>query len=294
MQRRFFIPILIVIFLLVFCGYTNAEISFFWKIQTEKGNSFLLGSVSFLKKEHYPLRQVIEDSFLQCDILTVGTNPSGENQAKINKLLAKIGIYKGEETLKNNLSGNTYQLVAEKLKELGLDIELYKIFKPWVVAMVFLQKGLEKIGFDLSNSYEVYFIGKAKAVKKEIIELESTESQLKLLDSFSKNEMEKFLIYSIQEIAKIGKYMDDMIKIWIVGDTMGFEKLLAEKGMQYPVLIKILNRLNEVLNKKVVEKIDVHLQKGKKLFVVFQMDRMVGKNGIVQLLKNKGYKVSQL
>lgn len=290
MQRRFFISILIVISLLVFSGYIKAEISFFWKIQTEKGNSYLLGSVYFLKKEHYPLRKVIEDSFVQCDIFMVGTKPPGENQGKINKLVTELGMYKGEKTLRDNLSGDTYKLLAERLKELGLDIELYRKFKPWIVAIVFFQKSLEKLGFDLSNSYKFYFNSKAKATKKEIIELEGINRQVRFLDSFSKDEQESLLISSIQEIDKF----EDMRKLWIVGDIGGYEKLLTEKRMQYPKLINIYNKYNEVLNKDVVKKIDRHLKKGKKLFVVLLTDRMVGKNGIVKLLKNKGYKVNQL
>lgn len=290
MQRRFFISILIVISLLVFSGYINAEISFFWKVQTEKGNSYLLGSVYFLKKEHYPLRQVIEDSFVQCDILAVGTKPAGENQKKINKLVTEIGMYKGEKTLRNNLSGDTYKLVAERLKKLGLDIELYRKFKPWIVAIVFLQKSLEKLGFDLSNSYEFYFTNKATANKKEIVEMEGIKRHLRFLDSFSKDEQESLLISSIQETDKF----EDMRKLWIVGDIGGYEKLLTEKRKQYPKLINISNKFNEVLNKDVVKKIDRHLKKGKKLFVVLLAERMMGKNGIVQLLKNKGYKVNQL
>lgn len=177
-QRKFFVSIFLGIFLLVFSGYMNARISFFWKIQTEKGNSYLLGSVYFLNKEHYPMRKVIEDTFVQCDILAVGTNPAGENQDKINKLITEIGIYKGGKTLKDSISGKTYQLVAEKMRELRLNVELYKNFKPWLMTIIFLQKYLEKMGYDLAYSYEFYFIGKAKSTKKEIVELESTESQV--------------------------------------------------------------------------------------------------------------------
>jgi uncharacterized protein len=278
----------------VFSGDICAEVSFFWKVQTGKGDSFLLGSVYFLNKEHYPLRQAVEDSFAQCDTMMVAANPVGENQEKLTKLIIEIGMYKEGNTLKDDISGRTYQIVTEKLKELGLDIELYKKFKPWVVTAIFLQKGYERMGFDLHYSYEYYFFNKAKTAKKEIIELEGMECQVKSLANLSKDEIENILIYSILEIDKATKNKYDMMNVWISGNTDGLEKFLTEKRLQYPELIDMNNKFDGIQNKKIAKKIDGHLRKDKKLFVVLPAERMVGKNGIIQLLKNMGYNVSQL
>lgn len=293
-RKKFFIPVFIILSLLLLNGFAQAEKSFLWKIETAKGNSYLLGSVHVLKKEIYPLRPIIEDAFAQTDLLAVEADMSSEKMGQAAMLVLTKGSYQGEETLKDNLSEKTYQLLESKLKEMGSSIDDFIKYKPWMVASVMLQQALAKLGFNPTNGIDFHFLNKAAEAKKPIFELEGIEYQLNLFNSFSKAEMEKFLLSSIVESDQSPQMFEQLVATWQKGDVEHMEKLLTENISQYPDLNNFYEKLIDVRNKNMTEKIDKLLKEGKKVMVVVGAAHMVGKEGIVQLLINKGYKVSQL
>lgn len=295
MRRRIFISILVVIALVTLgsFGQLYAEKSFLWKVESDKGTGYLLGSIHLLKKDHYPLKQVIEDSFAESDTLVVEANLSDPEVTKLFMPLLQKGMYQGGETLKDNISEKTYQLTRDKLKEMGLDIEQYIKFKPWMAAMTILNIQLMKMGFDPNYGIDMYFMKKA-AGKKEILELEGIEFQLKLFESFSKEESEKFFLSSILEADQLGKGMDQMVNAWIKGEVETMQRLMTENIDKYPELKDFYKKIADDRNVGMADKIIKYLEQGKKCFVVVGAAHMVGKKGIVQLLKDKGYTVTQL
>jgi uncharacterized protein YbaP (TraB family) len=271
----------------------NAGKSFLWEIQSEQGNSYLFGSVHLLKKEHYPLKKVIEDSFEQSDVLVLEIDLSGGNLLKAGMYMFQKGMYQGEETLKDNISKKAYQLVSDKMKKMEMDIEGFEKSKPWMVAMTVLQRKLMQLGFNPLQGIDLYFLNKSQG-KKEIQGLETVELQVGLFENFSKEESEKFLLSTIMEADQLEKEMNKMISAWSTGDVEALEKTMVENIQEYPELEAFYKKLNDDRNVRMVEKIVSMLKTDKKYFVVVGAAHMVGKKGIVQLLKNKGYTVNQL
>jgi uncharacterized protein YbaP (TraB family) len=295
MRRKIFISILVLIALVTLdsFGQLYAEKSFLWKVESDKGTSYLLGSIHLLKKEHYPLKQIIEDAFADSDTILVEANLSDPEAMKMAMQILKKGMYQGEETLKDNISEKTYQLAQEKLKEMGLDIKHYIKFKPWMAAMTILNFQLVKLGFDPNYGIDMYFLKKA-AGKVEIQELEGIEFQLKLFENFSKEESEKFFLSSVLEADQLGKELDKMVNAWIKGEVETLERLMTENIDKYPELKDFYKKIADDRNVGMADKIINYLRQGRRCFVVVGALHMVGKKGIVQLLKDKGYTVTQL
>jgi len=294
MRKIVLIPFLVAVLLLTsLCGQEKAGKSFLWKIESDTGASYLLGSVHFLKKETYPLREVIEDAFEQCDVLVVEADVSNAKMAEVSMMTLQKGMYQGEETLKDNLSEKTYQLAKKKMDELGLNIEGFAKFKPWMAAINILGMQLMKMGFNPNYGIDKYFLEKATG-KKEILELEGIEFQLNLFDSFLEEESEKFLLSTILEADQIGKEVDNLVNAWVSGDTVKMEQILTENIRKYPKLENLYKRLIDDRNERMVEKIITYLNSGEKYFIVAGAAHMIGKKGIVPLLKAKGYTVKQL
>jgi uncharacterized protein YbaP (TraB family) len=203
------------------------------------------------------------------------------------------GMYQGEETLKDNISKKAYQLVSDKMKKMEMDIEGFEKSKPWMVAMTVLQRKLMQLGFNPLQGIDLYFLNKSQG-KKEIQGLETVELQVGLFENFSKEESEKFLLSTIMEADQLEKEMNKMISAWSTGDVEALEKTMVENIQEYPELEAFYKKLNDDRNVRMVEKIVSMLKTDKKYFVVVGAAHMVGKKGIVQLLKNKGYTVNQL
>lgn len=272
----------------------NPGKSFLWEIQSDKGCSYLLGSVHLLKKEHYPLKKTIEDAFDKCNVLVLEVDFSGEKLLQAGMLMLQKGMYQDTETLEDNISQKTYRLVKDKLDSMGMDIEGFKKCKPWMMAMTFLETKMVRLGFNPTYGIDMYFLGKASEAKKEIQGLETVEFQVGLFENFSKEEDEKFLLSTILEADQMEKELDKMITSWSIGDVGSMEKALTEDMEKYPELLAFNKKLIDDRNVLMAEKIISFLQTGKTYFVIVGAAHMVGKKGIVQLLIDKGYNIRQL
>jgi uncharacterized protein YbaP (TraB family) len=294
MRKKLFVSVLINLLVLsMLYSQESTGKSFLWEIQSEKGNSYLFGSVHLLKEEHYPLKKVIEDSFEQSDVLVLEIDLSGENLIKAGMYMLQKGKYQEDETLKDNISDKTYQLLKEKAESMKMNFEWLIGWKPWMVAFQILERKLINLGFKPLQGVDLYFLKKAEG-KKEIQGLETVELQVGLFENFSKEESEKFLLSTIMQTDQLEKEMDKMITAWSTGDVETMEKTMTETIQEYPELEAFYKKLNDDRNVRMVEKIIPLLKTNKKYFIVVGAIHMVGKNGIVQLLKNKGYTVNQL
>ena len=77
----------------------------------------MLGSIHLLKKEHYPLPDIIEDAYDLANAIILETDISDKKALfKAQQILLKNGSYKNEKTIKSELSTKTYALVMNECK----------------------------------------------------------------------------------------------------------------------------------------------------------------------------------
>ena len=82
-----------------------------------------------------------------------------------------------------------------------------------------------------------------------------------------------------------------IIKAWSTGDIEVLESTMLKSFKEYPVLFKklIIER-----NKNWVKKIESFLKNKTNYMVVVGAAHLAGKQGILELLKEKGYSIEQL
>lgn len=292
-KRIIIISAVLLLLLSSFNYAAPGEKNFFWKVEGKGGNSYLLGSIHALKKEMYPLPPVIEDAFKQCDVICVEADISGENLAKQGFMMMQKAMYTGEDTLRKNVSAKTYDMVAKKLKELGMDISGFDKFKPWMVAMTITALEMTQLGFDMNIGIDKHFLEKSVG-KKEIISLEGIDFQINLLESFSKEEQENFLAASVMEKDKTMEQVDAMVKAWVNGDVAAMNAIINKTVDETPGYEAVNKKMLDDRNVGMVKKIVPCLESNKRYFIVVGAAHMVGKMGLVRLLKEKGYKITQL
>jgi len=254
-KRNLITFFLIVLFpFAIFCSRqigSENEKTFLWQIQSNTNISYILGSIHFLKKEMYPINKKIENAFEESDVLVVEANLSIDKIAEATLLIMQRGMYTGDETLKKNISKRTYTLAEKKLKEYGMDISNFQKFKPWLLSMTITNFEIIKLGLDPNFGIDKYFLDKALN-RKEILELEGAEFQVNLLDSFSAEQQDKFLFYTLNETSKSKKEVEQMVNAWSEGDASEMEKFLYENIQKFPGLKYIYKKLIDDRNKKMV------------------------------------------
>jgi uncharacterized protein YbaP (TraB family) len=261
-------------------------------VQSKTSTLYLLGSIHFLKQENYPLNPGIEKAFAQSNSLVVEADISDPGKFNSDKMLLSA-VYPENDSLENHISRETYEFVKKEAGKLGMPPELIARQKPWFLALTLEALQLMKLGFDPAYGIDAYFLSKAQGSKK-ILELEGVNEQLNLLSSFSDKDQELFLVYTLRDLNILGNETTGLIKAWSTGNANGIESIITRTVREDRRLEPIFKRLLDDRNKGMVSTIEGYLKTRETYFVVVGAGHLVGDNGIVRMLKEKGYSVEQL
>ena len=266
------------------------EKSFLWKVDSHQNSLYILGSIHLLNKEAYPLKQSIENAFEQTNKLVLEIDLRRANSDKVQQLMLQKGASTDGTFLHQNVSKETYESVATRAKELGIDIRLLNSFKPWIVATTMAAVKLQQLGFDSKLGIDRYFADRAIRSNKPIGGLETAEFQLGLFDQFSAKEQELLLRQSMNEMDHLERNVAEIVRAWKSGDVGSLEKHLLAGMRDYP---EIHQKVIEDRNRRWLPQIEGMLSRGENALIVVGAAHLVGTNGVIQLLKSRGYRVEQ-
>jgi uncharacterized protein YbaP (TraB family) len=266
------------------------EKSFLWKVDSHQNSLYILGSIHLLNKEAYPLKQSIENAFEQTNKLVLEIDLRSANSDKVQQLMLQKGASSDGTVLHQNVSKETYESVAMRAKELGIDIRLLNSFKPWIVATMMAAVKLQQLGFDSKLGIDRYFADRAIRSNKPIGGLETAEFQLGLFDQFSAKEQELLLRQSMNEMDHLERNVAEIVRAWKSGDVGSLEKHLLAGMRDYP---EIHQKVIEDRNRRWLPQIEGMLSRGENALTVVGAAHLVGTNGVIQLLKSRGYRVEQ-
>lgn len=279
----------------IFCISVTASShkSFLWKINTGAKPSYILGSLHLARSDLYPLANTIENAFNDSDILVVEINILNKDPLAIQQQFMEKGIYPYGRNLRDSISNKTLELLKDKLKDLGMTIEQVNNMKPWYLAMNLVTFDLLRLGFNPVYGIDMYFMQRSQGTK-EIDELETFAYQLNLFNNLSAREQELFLLSTLIDLDVIEQEIDNIVSAWKTGDTRKMQSILQEGLQKYPELAPFYDKVIYKRNKEMAEKIEKMLQNGKSFFFIIGGAHLVGREGIIQLLKEKGYSLEQL
>jgi len=266
---------------------------FLWKATSNETTIHLLGSVHVGSSDMYPLAPVITTAYETADTLVVEVNADDEQLGAATKKLLALGRYDDGTTLQDNISTETWEKLSKVAARKKLNLDTLKTQKPWMITLALAQLMIRDSGFSPKLGIDRYFIIGAKN-KKPILELESADEQIALLSQFSKLEQDKLLLQTLNELDQGPQYFKEMIAAWQNGDAQKLHQLTTRDIDSEPAFKAIYNALFTQRNHSMATKIDQLVQTGGSYFVIVGSGHMVGSEGIVQLLKNKGYELTQL
>ncbi|MFC2130094.1 TraB/GumN family protein [Bacteroidota bacterium] len=289
MKRKFNIITFFIFLFYSFCSvtaeskYDIEELnSFFWKAKSETSTVYMFGSIHLAREDMYPLPENIETAFENSDALVVEVDLNKANPIE----LMQRAMYKDERTLKSELSEETYNKIHKLLLKYEVPQMIYLKMKPWMAVITVLMMQLQEKGFDESMGIDKYFMDKA-IDKKEILQLESAEAQLNLLDTEFDKLSDEFVRYSLMDNDNMIEQVDTMVLYWKEGNYKAMDKLALEIPGEFPEFQPIMDKLYTERNIKMVGKIEEYLKTDKTYFVVVGAAHLIGKDGIINLLIEK-------
>ncbi len=262
-----------------------------WRVQSGTTTAYLQGSIHLLSEDTYPLPEPIESAFkaseqivLEMD-LAVMTDPDAQIEMMVKGMLPR------GKSLTDILSPKTLTLAEACSAEVGMQMVAFKHYKPWMFVMVLTATRLEQLGFSAQHGIDWHFYQRARESNKHVIGLETLDEQLALFESMVAGDQDAFVRQSLEDFANIEEELAGIISSWNSGDLGALEKALLDNLRNYPSVHRILIKERNARWMKTLEEV---LQSGKTSMIIVGAGHLPGKDGLVSLLRARGYSVEQL
>jgi hypothetical protein len=261
-----------------------------WEVKSGESTVYLTGSIHMAKPDMYPLKDILMEKFDESYNLVLEIHPDSL-KGKAMLMLQKMMLTDGSK-LKDKLDSATYNSLASQLKDAGIPEFQFNMMKPWGAALTLTQLQLMKSGLDIELGIDKHFFNKAVEKDKMVLALEKVEDQLAVFDSFDENP-EAFVKQTLESYDNNMAMLDEMIAAWKKADLEELDKIINASSDKPE--FKIINeKLLDERNFKMADKIENYLNTTESYFVVVGAGHLSGKNGLINLMKNKGFTVKRL
>ncbi|TAH67023.1 MAG: TraB/GumN family protein [Anaerolineaceae bacterium] len=300
-----------------------ASKGFLWEIESGDNKVYLLGSIHMADYDIYPFSNKMLEAFAESDVLGVEVNLL-DTSVDVNNLFMTYGMYNDGTSLIDHVSEETYVKTIQVGAAFGLEEEVLALFKPWALFNTFV--GLSntseasideatkaaQLGVDMKFLLDAYF------AEKPIVELESYELQIKLLDSFSDKLAEYLLDSTMDSIIDMmqgvkveggNQAINIILDYWHEGDVEGFMRDIApllvasevpdmdEEDKEIVALMEeYFYKIFTDRDKGMAKKIDEFLNAGGSTtyFVVVGTGHYISDYSVLDILEEMGYEINQI
>lgn len=271
------------LFISLFSNAQELEKSLLWKISGNglKKPSYLFGTIHLtcdtsLDANTLNALETTEQLYLELDM----------DDKSIQMKLMKLMMMKDGAKLSTLLSPEDFKILDEFMKKnLNMSAKLFDSFKPFMISSMLFPKMLDC----KSQSVESELMKITKEQNEEIFGLEKAEDQMKVFDEISYQDQADELLKTVKDnLEKDKKEFQEMITIYQNKDIEGMLKMMSDSDN------KITSENQDILlndrNKKWIP-IMVKIMKDKPTFFGVGAGHLAGEEGVIKLLRKKGYKV---
>lgn len=266
--------------------------AFLWAVKSPSTTIFLFGTIHVGKRDFYPLPDVVEAALKVSRKVVVEADISdASNLAELPALMT----YMPPDTLEKNIPPELFKRLQAQVMRLKIPPAAVNAMRPFMVAGLLAVTEYSRIGYDASQGVDAYLIKSARAAMKPVLELESVKGQVSLLAGMPKDLQEAFLENTLEGLER-GRSPDQVIGVinaWQTGDA----KLMQEVADQANRGMRKLDALDDLLiharNRDMLRKIEGFLATNEQHFVAVGSLHLTGPRGLLAMLKDKGYEVTQ-
>jgi uncharacterized protein YbaP (TraB family) len=282
---------LLVAMLLVFpLENLNAE-SMIWKVEKGSEVVYIGGTIHVLRESDYPLPEEFLNAFANADILVLEADMGQLKSLEVQQKIMAGATYPPGEGLDQVLSKEAYDALAEYCQQNGLPIVALNQFKPSLVSLTILGLEMQKLGLSVEFGIDIYFYQRAVSEGKGLIYIETIDEQIAYILAMGEGRESEYILKGLSDLHKMPEDLEDMIQYWKTGDDDKMEDLiLAEVMEEYP---EIYESLIKERNELWLPEIEALFLTEEDELVLVGAGHLIGEEGIITMLKERGYSVEK-
>jgi len=262
-----------------------------WTVEGQRNTIYMLGSIHVLRPGYGGLPLAAERAYDDAEqlVMEIDLDDAAADPSAMLATMQQAALLPDGKTLRGVL-GSDYDSIRERTGQSGLDLAMLDRFAPWFVATLLLQMELAKRGFAPELGIEARLASRAIDDGKPIRGLETAEQQFAVLGGMPLEEQKRFLLMTLEESTQLDAQVDELVGAWQAGDTDALARMLSDEFDAFPELYR---PLTEDRNRAWVEQLDDLLDDRDDYLVVVGALHLVGRNSVVDLLRQRGYTVTR-
>lgn len=264
-----------------------------WKVEHNGVTSYLFGSIHMGDSSMYPLPEHIRSAFSDTDVLVVEIDMTNLNQMEVAQTVQKMAI-DPEKPLKEHLSDTTAEKYDEYCTRTRSPCQMFSSFEPWFAAMTLEALAMQQSGYKEQLGIDMHFLNEAKG-NKTIVELESFDSQLAMLDGMPAHLQDLMLLSTV---TREEGATEKLVNAWKTGDVEAFlaesEMSAKDQGISDEDYNAFMDLFLYERNQGMADGIAELLEQGKSVFAVVGAAHYGGEKSVNYYLEQKGFKVTRM
>ncbi len=280
----------ILILTILILSQISAETSI-WRISKGSNHIYLGGTIHVLRPQDYPLPAEFDSCYNRSETVVLETDMGVVNSADFQQKLMAAMVYPSGSTIKEHLSDETYTLLKNYLSTKNVPFSTVERFKPPMISLIITQWEMGKYEM-AEKGVDAHYYEKAMSDKKNFLGLETTEQQISFLAGMGEDDPDGLIRNTLEEMDEMENLIVSMISYWRSGNEKKLAKtIIKELKTKHPEIYKnlIIDRNNawypkikDMLNTEEVE------------LILVGTGHLIGKKGMVNMLKKDGYTVKQV
>lgn len=272
--------------LLLFSFSTVAEVGpgLLWRVHKPKHpESYLFGTIHVNDKRVKKLSKKVKKRFNESKTLCLEIIPDRETQVGIGLAM----LLPADKSLDVILGESLFNRLSLALHKKGVTPVESVHLKPWA-AMIVLSRPLSRGGLALDE--QLYLWGQHQY--KKLCGLETLKEQLSVFDELAMEDQVILLTDTLNHMDVIEELNEQLIQAYLSGNLDEiYRRSLDMEGSDTPLSKRLREKLIDERNHLMLERMIPVLETGK-AFVAVGALHLPGKNGLLHLLRKRGYVVT--
>jgi len=261
-------------------------------LATKNGNTvYLGGTIHMLRADDYPLPPEFETAYAEADSLYFEIDIDQMNDPVAQLGMLQRLMYTDGRTLQTVLNNEAYSTLTDYVAKFGMPMLMLQNMKPGMLMSTLELLEFQTRGFT-PDGVDMHFHQRAKADGKTIEAFETVDEQIGFIENMGEGEESEYVLLSLRDLGKIDDDIESMASIWRNGEADDLVELFVEDMEE--TIPGVYQTLLLDRNNKWMPTIEAMFNDSDTEFILVGVAHLVGEDGLVQHLRNRGYQVNQL
>jgi uncharacterized protein YbaP (TraB family) len=256
-----------------------------WALHGAHNTVYLAESVHLLKPGDSTLPAAFTRAYEDSNQLVMEMDLAKLDTGSVAAWMLEHGRYPEGESMMQALGPERFARLAAEAAVLGLPLEQLAVLRPWVAALTITDLMYLKLGYDPQSGVEEQLVARTQKDGRATAGLETLDEELGQLEHLSAEDQARFLELTLQDLKDTADETDQMLGAWRTGNSAALATQLSDAYNQFPQLYRVLVSDR---NQRWLPQIKAYLAADHNVLIVVGALHVVGKGGLLDLLRNAG------